>query len=351
MTRDDPTRLCVSLNDASCFAHRIDPVGETIEFVRTDATALRMTPFLDGRTRFWDGAPEFVSLRDVLAEAPDPADGPDRIIFHMSFCGSTLLATLLDRVARATVLKEPQALVDMADWAVAVQRRQRLDALLQPSLHLARDLLRRPFSGGDPVVFKPSNWVNSLIPRLCADATAIRPLFITIDRAAFVAAVLRGGRDRLVYNARVAGHLAGVFDGADALIAEAAAASDDPLTRVVNLAVVTHHLQTILFNRAIDAGAWGDGCRLDFSTIQAHPLPALLQATEALGVDPMSGDLAPAVAEVVRINAKQPDRLFSKALRAKEDAQVQAVYGSVIAAAMDWGDRCLPEAKSLRLAA
>jgi len=75
------------------FLHKVDPARRTGSFVRTSAAALRAAAFLDGRTLYWDGSP----VERAIAPAGDGDAPVARYIFHVGFCGSTLLARLLDQ--------------------------------------------------------------------------------------------------------------------------------------------------------------------------------------------------------------------------------------------------------------
>ena len=86
---------------AARLLHRIDPASRRLTYVRAEAEALRRTPFLDGRTTFWEGQPEIVGFDARPNPAADPAE---RYIFHVSFCGSTLLAAALGEASGALVL-------------------------------------------------------------------------------------------------------------------------------------------------------------------------------------------------------------------------------------------------------
>lgn len=91
---------------------------------------------------------------------------PRRLILHMSFCGSTQLAHLIDASGAAMVLEEPQALVDLADWHRVFREPKLDDARFAPALAAVMALLGRCWDDGGPTALKPPNWANSLIPAL-----------------------------------------------------------------------------------------------------------------------------------------------------------------------------------------
>ena len=161
---------------------------------------------------------------------------PRATSFHGSFCGSTLLTRLLEACTTALVVREPQCLVDISDARSARGRLTPCDDDLVSICDFAATSLTALSEPGKPVVIKPSNWANNLVPALCSAAGA-RPLFITMERRAFLRAVFRGGRERLVFTARVAAHLAATFPNGRALVS-AAIAARDPLQQIARLAAL-----------------------------------------------------------------------------------------------------------------
>src|SRR5688572_14096586 len=216
------------------FLHGIDLQADHAVFFETSRRLLSEAAFVDGRSDIAVGPPEFARLSELMRTSTrEPA--PERFIFHLSFCGSTLLSRLIDAPGQSLVLKEPNCLVDLATWKSLKRRAGGTTERLGPALGLARHALRRPFELGEAVTVKPSSWANILIDDLVADAAGILPLFVTIDRASFLRAVFRGGTDRLTFTAQLAWHMASGMTGADELLAAAAATGSDPLAKAANL--------------------------------------------------------------------------------------------------------------------
>lgn len=325
------------LSDPHYFPHAVDPDRDTVTFLPTNVGSLRRPSFIDGRTDFATGPAASLSLDAILAETEAArVAGPDRMIFHVSFCGSTLLARMLEVPGAAFVLKEPNLLVDLAGWKKAAGPGG--DPRLAATLAWARSALRRPWRADEHILVKPSNWANNLVGDLTADPASIRPLFVTMERRAFLQAVLRGGRDRLAFTAQVAAHLAGPGEG-EALLREAIDATDDPIGRAVHVAALTLHLQTAMFADAMLKGGWGGGSVIDASMLFARPVEAALAANAILdlGMDPAK--LAHSAAIKARENAKLPGHSFVPAMRDSENDDVQRHHGGRIDAALRWADR------------
>jgi hypothetical protein len=97
-----------------------------------------------------------VSAVAALASGATPA--PMHFIFHTAFCCSTLMLKALDLPGRTLGLKEPDALINVANRLAKSD-----DAANRERLSLVLRLLGRPFTQGETVIVKPSNFANRLI--------------------------------------------------------------------------------------------------------------------------------------------------------------------------------------------
>lgn len=316
------------LADPKYMLHQIIPERNEALFVPADLALLRQLSFLDGRADFSSGPTVTVALDAMLTERLRQP-GPDRYIFHVAFCGSTLLARLLDKQGSTLLLKEPNILVDLANW-----KRSGRDSRFAPALDLSLACLRRSWATGEAVVIKPSNWINNLLPDIVEHSAQLRSIFITMAPDAYVIAVLRGGRDRLAFAARTASHLAPSCPKGNIWLREAIAATADPIGRALNLALVALHLQEMLFSGHA-------GSVINAEEIFANPVEAARHASDALSLDIDEATIAATVSERKATNAKAPDRSFSLTERRLEDIEIERYHGAAIKAALDWSARTL----------
>ena len=91
------------------FPIRIEPWGNKVVFVPLTRSLYRTLAFLDDRY-----VPMHVSWETSLSSLADAGPAhtahdrrPVHAIFHVAFCGSTLVSRCLDRLSGALVLKEP----------------------------------------------------------------------------------------------------------------------------------------------------------------------------------------------------------------------------------------------------
>jgi hypothetical protein len=320
--------------------HRLSLGEATAELVPTSREIIRAQSFIDGRSDFSVGPVQHQSLDRFLSA--EGADAPtQRYIFHVSFCGSTLLARLLDIPGYALVLREPNCLADLANQRAAADVANRNIAGWNEALAATGRHLARPWSEQEPVVVKPSNWANNLVPQLCENAGAVRPLFLTTTREAFVKAVFRGGPERMAYTARCAVHLSSAGRDNAKLVAAAVARDTNELGKLAALSIVTHSIQSGIFERTAKQGGWGRDHWLTLDDLDDQPLRSGQKAAKALDIDVSLSELTGSVDKWSRVHAKQPGNAFSSAQRAVEDRQNWTQHSDVISSALGWADEAI----------
>ncbi len=320
--------------------HRVSLAGNSITFIPADPEALRSASFIDGRSDFSSGVSIDVDLRDILNH-PIAAPGPDRLIFHVGFCGSTLLSRLLDQPGQSLVLREPNCLADLANHVASADRESRDKGDLAAIMPALWALLRRRWDRDEPVVVKPSNWINNIAPDLCAAGRAVRPLFLTMPRAAFVRAVFRGGPERLAFAARAAVHLSTRGSENAELVAAALGRSTDQPGKLAALAVVAHEIQMRLLREAAAQGGWSDAHWLTLDELASDPRVAARKAADALAITLPEPGLDAACERWLSRHAKQPDTRYSAEAEADADRRATADHGADIDAALRWAEDAL----------
>ena len=328
------------LTDASQLLHGVDPIARQLVFRPTSEQNLRDAGFIDGRTEIWTGAPVTLPF-SASSEWASAGLSRQRYIFHMSFCGSTLLARLLDRPGKALALREPNCLADLANWRTALASASNDSGDFNPVLRLAGAMLARTWTAGEQVVVKPSSWANNLIGELIASSEDTRSVFVTIARDRFLEAVLRGGNDRLAFAARLAAHLSPFVEGGSAALHVAIESTDDAIGKATRLALVAHHNERRLFQTALGEGSSANGT-IDLEEIEADPERAAGLATSLLDLPLDRSDIQANCARWTRAHAKA-EGSYSGDLRRSENEQVRAHFGELIDSALEWADRALPK--------
>lgn len=306
--------------DASLIPHAM-PDDRHFAFRRVTPADLRRASFLDGRMPVGEPA-EVCPIAHLIAAAPtSQISVPLPTIFHVSFCGSTLLSRLLDVPGDTQVYREPAIQIALADRLVAGMP-------VDTPLNLATQLLGRPVADARPIV-KPSNWANVLLPAFTS-ARNVRPLFITMRPRAFLTAVFRGGRDRMAFTMRAANHFAKALPDGHAMMAEAMGADRVPLAQAARLTLVALELQLRLFASA--QTQFGTDAILDEQDIRRDPQAATAFAADALGL----AHFVSGIAGESGAHAKDPAQRFSSAAEAQANDLIIAEHGPIFDAALRW---------------
>lgn len=306
--------------------HRLDGAAGLAEWVDTTPDKLRAQAFLDGRTPFWTDKHRHTIPFDTAS------GGLARFLFHVGFCGSTLLARLLDAPGRTLVLREPQALVDLTDQRGLYAGGQTALSFPDAAAQVIASYVR--CAGGEIPVVKPSNWVNAALPEL-ADAGVIgQAVFLTMDRRAFLRSVFRGGRDRLAFCARLAAVLSAAHEGAGSTLHDAVTGTADPLDQMARLAALAHLPQERAFTELVAVNGWSPDRILHHRDLVAQPDAVAQRARQLLDL-PMVGDDAAGRATLHR-HAKDPGRPFDAAAQERADSEVEHHHGARFDRAAAW---------------
>lgn len=319
------------LSDPRYFPVQVDFERDCLTLVETSRDRLFATPFLDGRAPLAQGNAIEVPLSTAVATRWPPPAYPDRFIFHVAFCGSTLLATLLDVAGHSFAEREPGVLVNLANARSSVG-----PAPFAAALDLIRALLRRTWAAGEHSLCKPSNWANNLIPALTADPTRISPLFIATDKRAYLDAVFRGGRPRMEYVVRVTDHLLRATGTNREMWTRATTGTSDPLEVPARVALLSLHIQLQLFEDAMVRGGWSGAQLLTLQEIEGDPGEACAIAADALNLEIPRGKLHEAISRRIGRYAKDPEQPYFPEVIVSENRRVEREYGRVMDRALDW---------------
>lgn len=322
------------------FLHGIDMQTGQATLLWTSAQRLRKAAFIDGRTPLSRRPPERMALREFLDRETEPAPAP-RYIFHIGFCGSTLLSRLLDVAGRALVLREPNCLADIANFRALQDMQGGSHPPLSQVVEAASRHLALPWMAGEAVVVKPSNWVNNILPMLTA-RPGVKAMIMTSSRRAFLEAVLRGGPARLAFAARAAVHLSSEGKEYALMVAAALQADEDQSGQLARLALVLHAIQMRQLGAVAKQAQWGEGHWLGYSHLAADPFDAVQRAADALDLDIAPAAIDANISRWMTRDAKDPEAAFSAQRNALIADAARAEYGSTMEQALDWAERLPP---------
>ena len=323
------------------FLHGIDMQTGQASLLWTSAQRLRKAAFVDGRSLLSRRPPALMALRTFLDRETEPAP-PPRYIFHVGFCGSTLLSRLLDVTGQALVLREPNALADIANAKAQLAIQDRSNPELAQVVAAASRHLARPWADGEAVVVKPSNWANNILPMLMSQS-GVKAVMMTSSRRAFLEAVLRGGADRLAFSARAAIHLSSEGKEHALLVAAALQADEDQSGQLARLALVLHAIQLRQLGTTAKQAEWDESHWLDYTHLVDDPLGAVRHAADILHLDIATTTIEANISRWMTRDAKDPQAPFPEHRNAQLAAAARAEYGSTMEQALNWAERFIAD--------
>lgn len=292
--------------------------GEDALFVPMDREAYRRSIFLDDRiSPAADG-----SMRvpvDALIPALRPAQPVDWI-FHIAHCGSTLLARALDELMPGLVLREPQALRQMAFGAD------------DTGIALVRMFLARRYEAAAPTIVKANVPVNFLLDKLIAPATQDRAILLHYGLEDYLLAILRNDNHRAWLH-RVTGELAHVLGDVSAL-------ADAERGAALWLAQTRRFVATLARSER--------AATLDAERFFAEPAGALSAAMRHFGLAADEEAIAALVAgPLFATYSKNPGVAFDNAARVARRTEVERALTQELSQARDWLARAAPDSAAL----
>src|SRR6476660_941178 len=183
----DPTPSEV-VRDPEWIPHTYDLAGANLTFVHVPRAARPELMFLSDE-HFGGRFPKVtLPAASIAAEVGSATRAPLHYIFHTSFCCSTLLAKALTVPGISEALKEPDALINLANRFVRSD-----DAPNRQRLELVLSLLEREPAPGEAVIVKPTNFANRLMEPMLSARPAARAVFLYSDVETFLRSLLKRG--------------------------------------------------------------------------------------------------------------------------------------------------------------
>jgi hypothetical protein len=321
------------------FLNALNSASESLEFLRTDLATLQSAAFLDGRSEVSiDNKKYTVGLADAMSwyEAHGAARSRSRLIFHISFCGSTLLSRALDTSDSVLVYKEPQVLTSLEEMI----RHSDIGGVGEYSWNQILGLVLSQFNGADlttPVrAVKPSNLINSIVRDLCELNDQNRAVFMDMDPRAFLIAVLRGGSARVAFIFRVLENLQSTYPGYDQTISRLSSGIKDELAIAARKILLAHAIQSRIFADVMTSLPDDRYARLSYEQLIASPQQHVSRIATSLDLGISPDQIDRNIESSFGRHSKADGLPFDLSSAAEVDAQVIDLYPGVIEDAMNW---------------
>ena len=261
------------------FPHSVLLEPVRIRYARLDRGRVSKAAFADYRLEIRDEDLQDQSL-DLNGPAVKMEQGERfRFIFHTAFCGSTLIADLLDQPGSVVSIKEPQGIRDLSeikayylDWMGLRQLQRMLVAYLTSMAEWA--------ASDHHILIKPSNLANGLAYDLVQETGGSKALLLSCSMKDFLLACLGKDRRLLQLISNEAGHWHRNFPHRRSYTINTAVLKQNPL---YGPAVVWHlqrlHLEQL---RIRMPGRTSD--LMDFGNFNADPAAFMKRVAEFLDV-------------------------------------------------------------------
>lgn len=321
------------------FLHGFNARTKTFDFLKTSEDRLTNLAFIDGRDNVSiDDALYQVEYSDMQQhgesiEEPEPL----RFIFHIGFCGSTLLANALGHISdKVLCYKEPQVLIDFAEGVPHIHSSAPDYHDWQRNLALSLNQLSKKFLPSQAAVIKPSNWVNNILPDLVKSDQSVRAAFISMPLDVYLVAIFRGGRERIEFIYRLRQHLLCALPEYEKLVEEIDQSSDEILLQAGKTAVIVYLMQHQFFEQALRIMPKANCLMVDYQTIISASQTTLHQVAKTLQLDTNMQDIKLAIAHSFSRHAKDQSYRYSVAQQTEINQRVVDSYSSVIDQVLLW---------------
>jgi hypothetical protein len=327
------------LESSEFFLTKLNVVSGSLEFLRTDIATLQRASFMDGRSQLSvDKNIYTVGLSEALSwyEAGGSAWSQSRLIFHIAFCGSTLLSRALDTPPSVFVYKEPQILTDLE---VVVRQGGTFGPggyAWDQVLGLVLSQFNSPVEAACARVIKPSNLMNSIVPDICGLNDNNRAVFLAMEPRSFLIAVLRGGSNRVSYIFRVLENLLATAPAIGKVVSNMSLEGEGELPLVARKILLAHALQMHIFSQAAASLPNDRYYQLSYEQLVESPHEHLGKVSSHLNLRLNPQQISRNIDSTFELHSKVNDRPFDSRTAAEVNVQVSEHYGDVIDEALKW---------------
>ncbi len=306
-------------------------------FVETSRDILLSSAFIDGRTPLsFSNRIATAELREATAWRRSVDAPPLRIIAHVGFCGSSLLAHALDETGVCLTFKEPQAITDLSGLKTNAHPITRADHEWRQIVDLTASQFVKAFPGLTSVL-KLSNWPVNLLPDLCALDSRI--VFLTTSPRDYLLAILRGGRERSWFMLQFMQKLRRDFSGVDEAIAGVEkGVAGNSWQLILRGSLVALAAQEQLFAR-VSAELGSRSVTLQSEALMSTPDETLEIVANTLELPIRRVHRRRAIRAAFASSSKQPWAKFDAAAHAGSNERLLKLFAGEIEEALQWRAR------------
>lgn len=314
-----------------------------LEFARLDEAAYRQAAFMDRRVRSVAGESTRVALAVMEETARTlkaaPSCGTVNYILHSAFCCSTLLSRCLDIDGVCSALREPDVLMQMANYKRGNHPYSLDAARWQPLIDTVLFILAKSRRSGESRIIKPTNAANNLGVEMIGNPRTHGMLLLYSALEPFLVSIIKKGEEGRAYVRRLFNVI--MMDSAhtEALSPRSLAELTD-----LQVAAFTWSLQMeqylSLLGRFPDARLR----TLDCEVFLDRPVGVLTKLCELFGIEvPVAVLEAMVAGPIFAKDSKHPSHDYDSAVRKAEYGQVIRDYHTELAGTLAWSAHIRPQ--------
>jgi len=315
------------VSDPDWLPHTYDVSGTSLTFVHVPAAERGELMFLS--EEHFAGKFDKVAFpaAQVAAEAEKAQTAPIHLIFHTSFCCSTLLAKALEVPGISSTLKEPDVLINVANRLIRSD-----DSANRERLELVLRLLERPSAAGETIIVKPTNFANRLLDVVLAKRPESRAVLLYSDVETFLRSLLKRGLFGRIFGRKLFSQLRGWSPLDFAFSTDQLLEQTDVQIAALAWLMQIHHLDSV-------ARAFGPErvMVLDAAALLADPTAAIDKAQKLFGLG-LSNEQVAAIASgpVFSKHSKLSDRAYDAQEREREHEAAAKVHAEELDMVVQW---------------
>ena len=325
------------------FPIMLSPDANELVLVPITEQAYRDASFLDDR-EIPTAESRVIALDEAMRflDQQAPPAKPLHGLFHVAFCGSTLISRCLQELDAAFVLKEPFPLHAMAERRRKVVPGSPGEAAWRRQFRLLVHLLSRTHRPEQAAVAKPTDASSNLVRDLLDHHPGSRAVFLYVGVEEFLLAML-GNRERMGFVRSRLADLGELFP-------------DEPHFRREHWSPLPDAAQVAslwMLHGRIHARYAGPNrpttCRsLDFARFRRSPVATLAGLAGFYGLAATHRDIERAVAKWIEVDSKRPGLRFSTEAWLHGRRESERAFRRDVRDGLDWADHNFPDFHDLQ---
>jgi len=321
------------------FLSGIDIENRAFLFLETNREVLSKSAFIDGRETISSKQHIRVSFEDVFSSKMNTAKKSEsRFIFHMAFCGSTLLARTLDVKGKSLSYKEPQVFIDLSTIKASNHALYKDKNSWGKLLAFTLSKFDACFTDQEQNIIKPSNWVNTIADDLLLNRAGQKALLLTIEPKDFLIAVFRGGGDRVRYIHSFLQHMAKGKQDLLKVIDQIEKENKDTVSLFSKLVLLAYAIQKNKLHKTSKLLSKEQILFMDHKKLINEPMVCIEKASTFFDLRLTPIEIEESIKRNFRNHSKVVGRAYNNKEMGATNDKVLAAYGGNFEETLEWYD-------------